>query len=167
MSTQQILPICTSLVWWRRETSACMTKESTGVIFIEVHTSSQSVELNSENPHPEIELLYLQVYSGISDLSPPGNHFGPGNHQLSCGPKSRWRGGTGELCTSRTFILHEGNQQLTVCLHAQNASLSNQNCTVKLHAQQFYEQSWTSQVLEVGLSNYKIIHLIYISKYSK
>lgn len=54
-----------------------------------------------------------------------------------------------------------------VCLHAQKASLYNQSCTVKLHAQQFYEQSWTSQVLEVGLSNYKIIHLIYISKYSK
>lgn len=66
-----------------------MTKESTGVIFIEAHTSSQSVELNSEDPHPETELLYLQMFSGISNLSPPGNLFGPGNHQLSCGHKGR------------------------------------------------------------------------------
>lgn len=50
-----------------------MTKESTGVIFIKRLTPAVRVcmvELNSENPHPESELLYLQVFSDIPDLSP-------------------------------------------------------------------------------------------------
>lgn len=59
------------------------------MIFIEAQASSQSIGLNSENPHPESELFNLLVFAGISDLSPPDNPFGPGNHQLSCGPKSR------------------------------------------------------------------------------
>lgn len=124
------------------------------------HPASQRVVLNIQKSTSQIWFFFYICKSFLLFQicqSPPDDPSGPGNHHLSFRRTLHFE----------DTHLAQRDQWAAACTHKQPVCPPHQSCPVKLHAQQFYEQSWTSQVLEVGLCNYKIIHLIYISKYSK